>query len=173
MARNNKRMGKQPQNNGNQPQPTTAGTSTQAQRDEFARRLQTAMLNKGLSNSDLARAVWGETEDSKGYKVARNRDRVAVYLAGKGFPEMGTLHKLAGVLGVSKEDLAPHVTMVAVDRERPAFSMTMAPGQGTEADVQLNMRLPLSVAVQISQLVTSVRQQGSMPGIDSDLEDEQ
>lgn len=47
--------------------------------ERFARRLHVAMTAKGLSNSDLARAVWGETADGKGYKVARNRDRIGVY----------------------------------------------------------------------------------------------
>ena len=120
---------------------------------EFARRLQEAMNAKGFSNSDLARLVWDEMTDSKGYKLARNRDRIAVYLQGKGFPEASTLHKVAQVLGVPKAELAPHIAIAVVDRQRPEFSMTTVGEEGNRALVQVNAVLPLSIAVEISKLI--------------------
>lgn len=139
------------------------------EQDQFARRLHAAMVNKGLSNSDLARAVWGETTDTKGYKVARNRDRIAVYLKGAGMPEAGTLHKLAEVLGVPKEQLAPSVTAAVVDRERPEFAMTMVPGQSGRVHLQMNMLVPLTLAVEVSKLIEADKRP-AVPGIDTDDE---
>jgi hypothetical protein len=115
------------------------------------------MTAKGFSNSDLARRVWGETTDNKGYKVARNRDRIAVYLQGKGFPEPATLHKITQKLGVAKEELAPHVAIAPVDRVRPEFSMTTMGDDSSRAFVQVNALLPLSIAVEISKLVLEAK----------------
>lgn len=39
--------------------------------EDFARRLVDAMARKGMSQSDLARAVWGSTTDTRGRDVAR------------------------------------------------------------------------------------------------------
>lgn len=41
---------------------------------EFSRRLYKFMTEQGMSQSDLARKVWGETDDPRGFKVAKNRD---------------------------------------------------------------------------------------------------
>ncbi|MCB8829045.1 hypothetical protein LJD47_28955, partial [Escherichia coli] len=55
----------------------TEGASgvTQIQNENFARRLQQLMVERGLSQSDLARTIWGETTNADGRTVARNRDR--------------------------------------------------------------------------------------------------
>lgn len=73
---------------------------------EFARVLNTKMLEKGLSASDLARMIWGTTTDYRGYKVARNRDRIGNYLAGVSYPNHENLHQIAVALGVDVGDLA-------------------------------------------------------------------
>jgi hypothetical protein len=39
---------------------------------EFAERLREAMQREGLNASDVARRVWGEIQDKRGYYVARN-----------------------------------------------------------------------------------------------------
>lgn len=72
----------------------------------FAETLRTAMQEKGLNASDVARKVWGEIKDSRGYLVARNRDRIGYYLAGVSFPEDENLRKLADAVGLSYEKLA-------------------------------------------------------------------
>ena len=65
-----------------------------------------AMEAKGLNASNLARQVWGETTDNRGYKVAKNRDRIGHYLAGVSFPEEDNLQRLAAALGLPYEELA-------------------------------------------------------------------
>jgi transcriptional regulator with XRE-family HTH domain len=73
---------------------------------EFAERLREAMQREGLNASDVARRVWGEIQDKRGYYVARNRDRIGFYLAGVSFPEDENLRKLAEAVGLSYEALA-------------------------------------------------------------------
>jgi len=112
------------------------------------------MKKKGWDNSDLARAVWGETTDTKGYKVAKNRDRISVYLHGAGFPKPSTLHKIAEVLGVAKDELAPERMAAAIDREYPEFSMIAV---GEHMHVQMNALLPPSIAAEISKLYAQAK----------------
>jgi hypothetical protein len=115
------------------------------------------MNEKALSNSDLARLVWGETKDAKGYPVAKNRDRIGVYLKGEGFPEPRTLAKLAEALGTTAEELAPEITAATVDRERPELAMTAVGGDTDKMHVQVNALLPLDVAVKIMEIVAQAK----------------
>lgn len=129
--------------------------------DQFARRLHALMNQRGMNNSDLARAVWGETKDGKGYTVARNRDRIGVYLKAGGFPEPKTLSKIAEVLGVKPEELAPEITASAVDRERPELAMTMVAGHHDKVHVQVNALLPLGAAVEISRIIERAKREAA------------
>lgn len=140
----------------------------QIERDTFARRLHAAMQDKGMSNSDLARAVWGDVTDSQGYKVAKNRDRVAVYLKGTGFPEPATLHKIAEAVGVSKDDLAPTMASSAIDADRPEFAISMVSGSIDKCHVQINALLPLTVAMEIGKLYEASKRK-AVPGVDTDI----
>jgi len=65
------------------------------------------MKAKGVSASDLAAAIWGRSTDSRGYSVARNRDRIGHYTAGTSYPAPENLAKIAEVLNVPVEDLNP------------------------------------------------------------------
>jgi transcriptional regulator with XRE-family HTH domain len=153
--------------------PPTAGRThvQQIEIDQFARRLQAAMNKKGWSNSDLARAVWGEADatDKSGrtYRVARNRDRVGQYLKGTSFPEPRILAKLAEALDTTAEELAPEITVSAIDRERPEMSMVMVAGHTDKVHMQINALLPLGTAVEISRLVERAKRgKAPVPGVD-------
>jgi transcriptional regulator with XRE-family HTH domain len=126
----------------------------------FARRLHAAMQAKGMGNSDLARAVWGEVEDAKGYKVAKNRHQVAVYLKGEGMPERGTLQKISEIVEVPVEELAPETQTAAIDRSRPELAMAMLSGQPGMAHLQINATLPLNVAVEIVRIFQQAKEKG-------------
>lgn len=86
--------------------------------------------------------------------MARNRDRIGVYLKGDGFPEPATLAKLAKCLDTTPNELAPEIMAATVDGERPEFSMTMV---GEQMYVQLNANLPLDVASEIAVLVAKAK----------------
>lgn len=73
----------------------------------FAQTLRRMLDEQGKTASDLAKSIWGTTKDSEGYIVAKNRDRISVWLSGKAFPSPDNLQQLAETLGVKPEDLSP------------------------------------------------------------------
>jgi len=54
----------------------------------------------GKNNSDIARDVFGEMRDPRGYLVARNRDRIGTYFKGTSYPKRATMLKLCASLGI-------------------------------------------------------------------------
>lgn len=70
---------------------------------DFSQRLAQRMQAKGMSQSDLARAIWGSNADG----TARNRDRISSYLQGRGLPTPENLEKLAKALDCKPDDLVP------------------------------------------------------------------
>jgi len=76
----------------------------------FSKRL-TALLNrKGWSQSDLAAAIWGRKEDSRGFKVAKKRDLISSYCKGEMLPSRLNLEKIVDALGCTIADLLPPIT---------------------------------------------------------------
>lgn len=130
---------------------------TQVERLElqaFARRLHELMAERGLSQSDLARAVWGKSVDGRGYDVAKNRDRISSYLKARSIPEPANMAKLAAELGVSVTELAPDAVAAAVDRAHPAFSMTVITGHADKTHLQVNKLVRMETAAKIAQLLS-------------------
>ena len=120
---------------------------------DFARRLHDIRIARGMSQSDLARAVWGEKPDKGGRMVARNRDRVSQYEKGNSWPEPANLKKLADALNVTLKDLAPDITAATVDKEHPLLRMNTVSGHEKFTHLEVNVLLPLGVALQVASLV--------------------
>lgn len=136
--------------------------------NEFARRLASAMNAKGWTQSDLAREMWGEvaSTDKKGrtYMVAKNRDRIGSYLRGRGYPGPENLQRLAELLGMTVNELAPEVGMATIDREHPEFSIVVV---GDHAHIQINAMIPLSDVLAFAQLYQRVKDRRlPAPGVD-------
>lgn len=112
------------------------------------------MVQRGLSQSDLAREVWGTTTDTRGYTVAKNRDRIGAYLRGESLPEPQNLARLAEALGTKTEELAPDIVAATVDREAPELALTMVAGHPDKAHLQINKLVPIGLAVKIMGLLT-------------------
>jgi transcriptional regulator with XRE-family HTH domain len=72
---------------------------------DFAAALRQAMTKNKLTNSEVARRVWGTTKDSRGYNVAKNRDRIGHYLSGASYPEDENLQKIADAIGIPVDEL--------------------------------------------------------------------
>lgn len=121
---------------------------------DFARRLHQLMLAKGLSQSDLARAVWGKDVDGRGYDVAKNRDRISQYLKGISLPAPANMARLAKELGVTVIELAPDAVVAAVDREHPALRMTMIAGHTDKTHLQVDQLVDPDIAVKIAALLS-------------------
>lgn len=75
----------------------------------FHERLRQARMANEWSQSDLARRIWGEAEDSRGYIVAKNRDRVSAYEGRRATPTEANLIAMADLFGITPAQLAPDV----------------------------------------------------------------
>jgi hypothetical protein len=113
------------------------------------------MLKEKVSASEVARRIWGTTKDSRGYDVARNRDRIGHYLAGTSYPEPDNLVKLANAVGVSVEELTierPDPPVVP-RRQVADLRLTAAVDEPNKAHLLLDRTLDWETALRILQLV--------------------
>jgi transcriptional regulator with XRE-family HTH domain len=125
----------------------------QMELDQFASRLQHFRTEKGWSQSDLAREVWGEIETKAGRKVAKNRDRISTYEMGKSWPDPHNLMKIAEKLGVSPEELAPDITAATVDRQNPEIALVAVAGHHDKVHLKVNKLVSMNIATMIMQLL--------------------
>lgn len=123
---------------------------------EFGRKLHELRTVKGLSQSDVARGIWGEQTDANGRKSAKNRDRISQYEKGLSFPEPQNLARLAELLGVDPDTLAPEVVAATVDHENPAVQMTMVAGHYDKVHLRVNLLVPLKLAAQVVGLLSAL-----------------
>jgi transcriptional regulator with XRE-family HTH domain len=122
----------------------------------FGQRLRQLLDEKGWNYSDYSRRVWGETTTKSGYKVAKNRDRISVYIAGKAFPDPRNLKKMADVLGISVAELAPeHFGNAMIEQPNPAYSITKVQGEGDKVFLRVNKIVPEPVAAKIMFLLAT------------------
>lgn len=134
----------------------TSAPSQQLYAATFAKRLRDLREAKGLSKSDLAKAVWGTTTDTRGYTVARNRDRISVYEDGAQVPTPENLKAIAAALDVNPSELAPDiVTNTASANKKPAISMTIIDGHPDQAVLTVNCPVSVVLAAQIIQMIAA------------------
>lgn len=124
--------------------------------ESFGKRLQQLLEQKGMNYSDLARLVWGKVTTKDGYEVAKNRDRISVYVAGKAFPDARNLKKIADHLGVEVADLAPdRASDAMLEHRNPAYSVTKAGENNGKVLLRVNKLVSEKVALEIIRLITS------------------
>jgi transcriptional regulator with XRE-family HTH domain len=136
--------------------PASAGR-TQVEKlelERFARKLHEAIVSRNMSPSDLAAEVWGRTTDSRGYSVAKGRDRISVYLQGKSVPDPKNLAKIAEVLGMKVEELAPDITASTVEKENPEIAMTAIAGHADKVFLRVNKLVSLELAARIISMLS-------------------
>jgi transcriptional regulator with XRE-family HTH domain len=130
--------------------------------ESFRTNLARAMEAKGMSASQLAKAIWGTITDSRGIEVARNRDRMTHYLAGASYPSPPTLTKMAQALDLDPTMLArdSHVGTTG-DNPGPkphslGIGMTLVAPVGGEplALVSLHKPLDLRTAMLVVNIAT-------------------
>ena len=132
-----------------------ANQDDEGPRGGFRHRLYQLRRDKGWSQSELARRIWGEVEDARGYKVARNRDRISAYESGRAVPERANLDAVAAALGVTVEDLAPDVVLAnprAGSEASATMSLKILPGAAT-AHLKIDAIVPTSVALKVLELL--------------------
>lgn len=120
---------------------------------DFARRLHHYMTARGWTQSDLARAVWGERTNSRGYREAKGRDRISVFLKGSTLPETTTLTAIAKALDVEPDDLCPEGHKKAMAWEPHSVSLTLAPGHTDKARLVVDRVVPFHVGAEIISIL--------------------
>jgi transcriptional regulator with XRE-family HTH domain len=113
----------------------------------FAKRLRQLMSERELSQSDLAAKIWGRHISSEGKDVAKGRDRISVWVAGKNFPDRENLEKLAKHLKVS--ELAPEAELKAAHSVAADWSITKPHGEVGVSFLQAARYLPDDIAHEI------------------------
>lgn len=111
-------------------------------KQEFGRRLSAYLLDRGMTQSDLAR------ETGK-YGKPLGRDSISTYVNGHAFPTPRSLDQLAKALGVNREDLLPNSIMQALDDEVPAVELKQAPGHPDKTWLRVNRMMSFSTAAKI------------------------
>ena len=128
-----RRHDKAPDPHQSQPRLSTHRNAWRPEYVPFTEALRSAMLKQKLSASEVARRVWGPATDTRGYTVAKNRDRIGHYLAGTSYPEPENLVKLAEALNLPVEDLQ-------IDRPVALLASAGASYRGRQpTDVHLTM----------------------------------
>jgi transcriptional regulator with XRE-family HTH domain len=117
----------------------------------FSKRLHTAMLAKGMRQSDLAREA--ERHMPKGIKFGRHL--ISSYIRGHHMPNPLNLEAIAKALGVKGTDLLPEGAATVVGVTDRAIQVTMS--AGGMARLKLDMELPSDVALKIMVLANSGR----------------
>lgn len=120
----------------------------------FSRKLAELMAMRGLSQSDLARAVWGGMTDNRGRDVAKNRDRISFYVRGSRLPEPKTMKMLADALGVPLDDLHPPLAVPVGSRNPSPVTFTIMAGQEHLAMLTVKKIVPVALAAKIVMLLT-------------------
>lgn len=123
---------------------------------DFGRRLMREMQKRGWSQADLARAAFGSTTDTRGFNVARGRDRISVYVRGLQKPDQKHLTKLAKALSMKIEDLAPGLIATGIDREHPEVMLQSVQGHSDKTHLVVNKLVPLPLAAKIVALLAEV-----------------
>lgn len=135
--------------------PPTRTHAEQTVLQAFAKRLTELMARRGLSQSDLARAIWGNRIDNRGRDVAVNRDRISHYVRGSQMPEAKTLKLLAQALGVEPADLHPPLDRAVGPKNPPSMAMTAVGGRPDVALLTVNRLVPLGVAVEVLRMLAN------------------
>lgn len=112
-------------------------------KQEFGRRLYTAMVEKGWNQSELAR------------RAELTRDSVSTYVRGASLPTPQSLKKLAEALGTTPEALLPNYVEGAIDAANPSFEMKVSPSRPTEAWLRVDQAVTTETALEIAKLLNA------------------
>ena len=132
--------------------PTSAVLTPKMQKREFADRLHKRMLEKNMTQSGLARKIWGQ-----GPRGAIKRDRISNYVNGREMPDDVNMKLIAEALGTTAEDLCPSLMATRSARAEPEIEMKQIAGHPERT--LLNIRdkvVPLEVAAKIIVMLSEL-----------------
>lgn len=117
--------------------PTLTVSNREMVKEEFAKRLYDAIMQRGWTQSEFAR------------HCDLNRDAVSTYVRGRSMPSPQSLEKMARVLGLRPEDLLPNYYESGQAAVEPTMELKDVPNEDGYMWLRLNMRLPKKVAIEI------------------------
>jgi transcriptional regulator with XRE-family HTH domain len=123
---------------------------------DFRCRLKAIMLQRGLTQSDLAAMMWGRSRNAKGALVANRRDRLSVWLSGKSLPSRENLDLVARTLKVAPDELASNAELLSAGRAPTRVTMTLV--SDGQAMVDIHQIYPLKRALAIMDLAGTVKE---------------
>lgn len=116
----------------------------------FSDLLQRLLDERGMTRADLAKLVWGTIVDERGYTVAKNRQALSKYIAGKASPSRQTRLRIAEALGVPYTDLFPEEQKV----NRPGSGITLEPASPPGVSrLRLDVEMPTKEATKVIEIV--------------------
>lgn len=126
--------------------------SKKAETAAFAANLVRVMAEKGMTQSDLARAIWGHQTDTRGRNVAKNRKYISSYVNGEQMPKPEMVRQLASALGVAPTELQRSLGLGTRMSAAPV-NLTMIAGREDLAFLTVNKLLPTKAAMQIMAII--------------------
>ena len=129
---------------------TDRTTANQRIRDEFARRLQSAMIEKGWNQTEMARNT--ALHMPKGQRM--ERDTISTYIRGKALPTAVKMKAICTALGVDPKDLVPERSLAPglQDVQEIPTKGCRDIGDGN-AWLTINQAVPFKVALQILSML--------------------
>jgi len=110
-------------------------------KQEFGRRLQHLLMERGLNQSELAR------------RASIGRDSVSTYIRGRSFPEPKSLASIAKALGVSPQELLPNTVASAIDSDNPSLEIKESTGHPGKVWMRLNRLVTSAQALKIMSIL--------------------
>lgn len=126
--------------------------SASAAKAFFARKLQDLLTQKDWTQADLARRV-SEFRPGKG---PLDRSSVSKYLSGAAYPSRATLETLAGVFGISVEELIAPKGLVQAGMTREIQSWETL--DRDKVSIRIQKVVPKSVALAVWKLLDEVKE---------------
>jgi transcriptional regulator with XRE-family HTH domain len=134
--------------------PVSSGYTSAVVRQQFAHRLKKLMVQKDMSQSDLARAAFGFDDPTSPSRVPKGRDRISAYLNARQFPDDANLEALAKALGLAPEDLIPKIDPETSLKSEQVFDVQRYPNS-TRARVVLIQDLEMEIVLKIMALLVA------------------
>jgi transcriptional regulator with XRE-family HTH domain len=135
----------------------------EAEKKAFAAKINALLDQKNMSQSDLARAIWGTDKNKTaktGYVVQYGRDRISNYCRGEAIPTARALKELSVALNVAPNDLlhgGGYGPTRQPTKEAPVndINLSVVAGAPEMLRLQLDVLLPAAIAAQLASVVTA------------------
>lgn len=123
--------------------------------ESFGDRLRRILIERNMSQSDLARLVFNEIRtDNRGYDVVIGKDAISEYVRNKRLPTPKVLRQIANALKMSPEELAPEVVSASNKNSAgPTVLIEALSGHTDKVRLQIHQLVPRRVAAKILALL--------------------